>query len=79
MCVLINLILHCVFVVCRNVFLVCPMKNAPVLVVKQSSNGDYKHVTLPTDGEVGILLLLGSALGIRKGWRGAGNKGKGDS
>lgn len=36
----------------RNVFLVCPMKNAPVLVVKKKSDGDYKHFTLPTDGEV---------------------------
>ena len=28
------------------------MKNAPVLVIKRDSNGDYKHLTLPTDGEV---------------------------
>ena len=42
-----------VYYLYRNVFLVCPMKNAPVLVIKNSSNGEYKHITLPTDGEVG--------------------------
>jgi hypothetical protein len=34
------------------------MKNAPVLVIKNSSNGDYKHITLPTDGEVGKHIIL---------------------
>ena len=42
-----------VYYLYRNVFLVCPLKNAPVLVMKNSSNGDYKHITLPMDGEVG--------------------------
>ena len=49
----------------RNVFLVCPMKNAPVLVIKNSSNGEYKHITLPTDGEVGKYDVY-SCVGILK-------------
>jgi hypothetical protein len=49
---------------CRNIFLVCPMKNAPVLVIKNSSNGDYKHITLPTDGEVGKHILVPGPLRV---------------
>ena len=50
------------------------MKNAPVLVVKQSSNGDYKHVTLPTDGKVCTLSAVGFCT-----WNnaGEGNEGAG--
>ena len=35
---------------CSNIFLVCPMKNVPVLVKREGD--EYKHFPLPTDGEV---------------------------
>ena len=40
----------------RKVFLVCPMKNVPVLVSREES-GEYKHTPLPTDGEVATIFL----------------------
>jgi thiamine pyrophosphokinase len=61
---------------CRNMFLVCPMKNAPVLVIKNSSNGDYNHITLPTDGEVGKYILIpgqGHSGLTLKNWEWPGN------
>lgn len=40
----------------RKVFLVCPMKNVPVLVQKEF-NDEYKHKPLPTDGEVSVCMV----------------------
>ena len=34
----------------RSVFLVCPMKNVPLVVRRKGD--DYTHTPLPTDGEV---------------------------
>ena len=36
----------------RSVFLVCPMKSAPVLVRREEGGQDYTHTVLPTQGEV---------------------------
>ena len=37
----------------RDVFLVCPMKSAPVLLRREAEKGeDYVHTSLPTQGEV---------------------------
>ena len=36
----------------RDVFLVCPMKSAPVLLRKKAEEEDYDHISLPTQGEV---------------------------
>lgn len=48
---------------CRNVFLVCPMKSAPVLVRRVEAEDDYTHTSLPTQGEVLYVLTLASDLG----------------
>lgn len=34
-----------------DVFLVCPMKSAPVLLRKKAEEEDYDHISLPTQGE----------------------------
>ena len=36
--------------VCSSVFLVCPMKNVPLVVKRRDDQ--YRHTPLPTDGEV---------------------------
>ena len=36
--------------VCSSVFLVCPMKNVPLVVKRR--HDQYRHTPLPTDGEV---------------------------
>jgi len=38
--------------VCRDMFLVCPMKTAPIIVRKKKEGHDYSHSPIPTYGEV---------------------------